>query len=267
MQYKGIYLIDMTPEKWDSLPLDRTRDMLVWKYEDEPILQKRRVIEWFKNKNGAVIWRDENNELWNFCAEIPIETKEDAMKLLKVNEKENLELKEENEKLKTKVNELKNSCSFQYYITMCNVKAKLKDKIENLEKENQELKEKIKSLQVERSEMARDVAWAVDKELIEKAVLDHPHSGHRITIIHELVEKKILEYTENNKPKKKFRKMTYKELSEWLATGKGQYKDGNFGSFRTELVYCKNEENTIVDNDCLIRGFNETEWHEPLIEE
>lgn len=74
---------------------------------------------------------------------------------------------------------------------------------------------------------------------------------------------KILKY----KPEKKTRRMTYKELSEWLATGKGQFKDGNFGSFRTELVYCKNEENAIVDTDCLIRGWNETEWHEPLVEE
>lgn len=66
--------------------------------------------------------------------------------------------------------------------------------------------------------------------------------------------------------------MTNHELAEWLSKGNGQFKhskfkNGSYESFRTELVYCNSEENAIVDNDCLIRGWNETEWHEPLVEE
>lgn len=141
--------------------------------------------------------------------------------------------------------------------------------IKNLEKENQELKEKIKSLRVERDEMAKSVSADLMFELTEMSIGakhfdDLQDKLHKIA---EFVQNKILEYMSESKTEKKFRKMTYKELSEWLAKGNGQFKDGNFGSFRTELVYCKNEENTIVDNNCLIRGFNETEWHEPLIEE
>lgn len=102
--------------------------------------------------------------------------------------------------------------------------------IENLEKENKELEAKLEAF------------------------------GE----LHKVAE--LVQYTINkSRSEKKFRRMTYKELSEWLAKGNGQYKNGNFGSFRTELVYCKNEENTIVENDCLIRGFNEDTWHEPLI--
>lgn len=265
MKYNGIKLIEMLPENWDG----KTRSMLVWD-DNSPSPYKKNVVGHFLRSS---YWMTEDGNCWQYCAEIPTEEKEDAMKLLIDNENEILELKEENEKLKTKVNELKNSCSFQYYITMCNVKAKLKDKIENLEKENQELKEKNKLLRAERHEMASVVSNAVWKELMNRAhknsyigVLQMP-AGFGFNDISDIVLNKILEYMSENKSEKKNRKMTYKELSEWLAKGKGQYKNGNFGSFRTELVYFKNEENTIVENDYLIRGFNETEWHEPLIEE
>lgn len=61
--------------------------------------------------------------------------------------------------------------------------------------------------------------------------------------------------------------MTNKELAEWLAKGNGQFKNGNFGSIKTVLVYTPREENTMVDNTCLIRAWNEDTWHEPLIKE
>lgn len=145
--------------------------------------------------------------------------------------------------------------------------------IENLKAENDELKAKIKTLSDERIKMANAVSGAVWKELMERVANQESlisvkmPKGLGFNDISDIVLNKILNYKSDNKSEKKVRRMTYKELSEWLATGKGQFKDGNFGSFRTELVYCKNEENTIVANDCLIRGFTETEWHEPLIEE
>lgn len=134
--------------------------------------------------------------------------------------------------------------------------------IENLKVENEELKEKIKSLQFERSEIARDVAWAVDTELIEKSVLDHPHSGHRITVIHELVEKKILEYTD--KPKKKLRRMTYKELNNWLEQGKGVVRIAKRVS--NTISYDCEDRNREVSGYYKICGYDEDTWHYPMIE-
>lgn len=219
MQYKGIELVEMIRKNWDG----RSREMLVW--DDESPSPYKEIIVGYNP--GDNYWMANDGYYWHHCAEIPDVSKEDAMKLLKDNEKEILELKSENKRLK----------------------------------------DKIESLKFDRIKMAHDVAWAVDQELMEKSVLYHPSSSFAIYYTKELIEKKILEYMSESKTEKKFRKMTYKELSEWLAKGNGQFKDGNFGSFRTELVYCKNEDNTIVDNNILIRNFNETEWHEPLIEE
>lgn len=79
----------------------------------------------------------------------------------------------------------------------------------------------------------------------------------------------VYEYriSENSEVKNNVRKMTNKELAEWLAKGNGQFKNGNFGSIKTVLVYTPREENTMVDNTCLIRAWNEDTWHEPLIKE
>lgn len=237
MKYNGIKLIEMHPGNWDG----KSRKMLVWTDASNPAYKDVcyiKTVIGYNSRKCAWVVDDKGLVHWPHCAEIPTEEKEDVMKLLIDNENEILELRQEND----------------------------------------DLKARIKSLRVERGKMANAVSGAVWKELMTRAknnndlIIITPEGGpgkvgFGFNDIADLVRNKIIDYESENPSDKKFRKMTYKELSEWLAKGNGQYKNGNFGSFRTELVYCKNEENTIVDNDCLIRGFNETEWHEPLIEE
>lgn len=74
-------------------------------------------------------WMANDGYYWHHCAETPTEEKEDVMKLSIDNENELLELREENQELKTKVNELKNSSSYQTYCGMCNTIAKLVEKL------------------------------------------------------------------------------------------------------------------------------------------
>lgn len=138
MKYNGLKLIEMLPENWDG----NRKFMLVWRFNNDTMPQQREVVEWYKNEHGFVIWRDVCNDYWPHCAEIPTEEKEDAMKLLIDNENKILELREENQELKTKVNELKNSSSYQTYCGLRNVIAKLEDKIANLKKKNKEMEEK-----------------------------------------------------------------------------------------------------------------------------
>lgn len=148
----------MTPEKWSGI----RKFMLVWNFNIDTMPQQREVVEWYKNEHGYVIWRDVYNTYWNYCAEIPKEAPDysidDLIKMITKRcedtswfpadsciveyLKSHKELKEENEKLKDKVNELKNSCSYLTHCGMCNTIAKLEEKIANLKKENEELKEK-----------------------------------------------------------------------------------------------------------------------------
>lgn len=274
MQYKGKELIEMLPENWDG----KSRNMLVWCDDTKPI---HRIVCGYDPIH--CVWLvAETQAVWKHCAEIPTEAEEDVMKLLIDNENEILELKAENEKLKTKVNELKNSCSYQVYSDMWNEKAKFEGKIANLEKENQELKEKNKLLRAERHEMADSVSRAVWKELMEKTALDNFNTaspGFRISIISQIVFDNVLKYKDSiegiidkSKPKKKLRRMTYKELAKWISNGNSEWAfsekcDNNVSIHSLDFVYYACDENKPVSDKYKIRGWDETEWHEPLIEE
>jgi len=144
MKYNEIELTEMIPTNWDG----NTRQMLVWNDNDD-ICHLACVIGYTYipiTINGFTDykWQWICNDVgpWPHCAEIPTEEKEDAMKLLIDNENKILELREENQELKTKVNELKNSSSYQTYCGLRNVIAKLEDKIANLKKKNKEMEEK-----------------------------------------------------------------------------------------------------------------------------
>lgn len=263
MKYNGIELEEMTSEKWDG----KSREMLVWVSGDkEPKI--KRVIGFDKGfAIGFKIGEDDYYLAYDHCAEIPTEAEEDTMKLLIDNENEILKLKEENEKLKAKVNELKNSCSYQTYCGMCNVKVKLEDKIENLEKE------KNKLLSAERYEMASAVSSAVWKELMDRAHKDsyigvpQMPTGFGFNDISDIVLNKIIDYKPENMSKKKTRRMTNKELSEWCAKGKGIFKNDDGNMTYTDFGFNINEMNEPVGGWIHIRGFDEKEWHEPLTEE
>lgn len=69
------------------------------------------------------------------------------------------------------------------------------------------------------------------------------------------------------KPDRK-RRMTNWELAKWVAQGNGQVKniDENCISSRGMMYYEKDEQKT-CGRYIQIRGWDETEWHEPLVEE
>lgn len=67
-----------------------------------------------------------------------------------------------------------------------------------------------------------------------------------------------------NKWEPKKRRMTNRELAQWLADGKGQYCTENFGHI-CDYSYLLGTDNEKVPNGYKIRGWNETEWHEPEV--
>lgn len=66
----------------------------------------------------------------------------------------------------------------------------------------------------------------------------------------------------------KKRRKTNRELAQWIAQGNGQMKhrDGNY-ILNTFNVYDIHDDDTPCPDYLVIRGWDETEWHEPLIEE
>lgn len=163
MKYNGKELVEMLPENWDG----KTREMLVWRdYDAKPRLA---LVCGFSLKGHPIAdignYKKEktysNHVVFQYCAEIPKEEPDysidDLIKLITKRceatswvpadrcivecLKSIKEIIEENEKLKTNVNELKNSCSYRLFTAMCNEKAKLEEKIENLKKEQKLNKE------------------------------------------------------------------------------------------------------------------------------
>lgn len=222
MKYNGKELIEMTPEYWDG----KTREMLVWDGWDEHTLRKLTLIGYDSmSKNWITSYPYKG---WHHCAEIPVEAKEDVMKPLNDNEKEILELKAENEKLKAK----------------------------------------IKSLSVERGKMANAVSNAVWKELMERAHKDSSigiirlPAGLGFNDISDIVLNKIIDY----ESEKKLRRMTYNELDNWLEQGKGLIRIGNH-HMSNKISYDYEDRNREVNDAYEICGWDEAAWHEPLIEE
>ena len=66
------------------------------------------------------------------------------------------------------------------------------------------------------------------------------------------------------KPEKKTRRMTYRELSEWLAKGNGQLRLRS-GDISIYVIYTK--DNSYVSDGMMIRKWDSDEWVEPVIEE
>lgn len=62
------------------------------------------------------------------------------------------------------------------------------------------------------------------------------------------------------------RRMTNRELSEWVAKGNGEFKNVEYLNTSTSHWYQNGAENKNVDDNIFIRDFGSDEWREPLVE-
>jgi len=69
------------------------------------------------------------------------------------------------------------------------------------------------------------------------------------------------------KPEPKTRRMTNRELAKWLAQGNGQFRIRDSTAGYSYMTTYLDREDKPVNNDVLIRAWDEAEWHEPLVEE
>lgn len=136
-----------------------------------------------------------------------------------------------------------------------------------------ELKAKIKSLRAERHEMASAVSNAVWKELMDRAKnIEGPVNtsmvGFGFNDISDVVLNKILDYKPEDKPVKKVRRMTGIELAEWCAKGKGLFKNTDKNMIYTYVSFDRDEQlNEPVGEWILIRGWDDPDWRDALVEE
>ena len=70
-------------------------------------------------------------------------------------------------------------------------------------------------------------------------------------------------YPYEEPPKKR---MTSRQLAEWLAKGNGQYTTDDFGRVYVEYDYSKGKENNEVDRRIIIRPWDSEEWVEPTVD-
>jgi hypothetical protein len=69
-------------------------------------------------------------------------------------------------------------------------------------------------------------------------------------------------------PERTKRRMTNRELARWIAQGNGQAKDINVPVVTLRgLVYDEADDDKPCPSYLAIRGWDETEWHEPEVEE
>lgn len=61
------------------------------------------------------------------------------------------------------------------------------------------------------------------------------------------------------------RRMTNRELARWLAQGKGQWNAKGTNAVSTSYSYGIDDKE--LPDNIMIRGWDEAEWHEPVIEE
>lgn len=82
----------------------------------------------------------------------------------------------------------------------------------------------------------------------------------------------VVDFSKIDTNEKKTRRMTYRELAKWISNGNGEWVfsekcDNNVSIHSFNFVYYACDENKTVSDKYKIRGWDETEWHEPLIEE
>lgn len=66
---------------------------------------------------------------------------------------------------------------------------------------------------------------------------------------------------------KESRRMTNRELAKWLAQGNGQWRSADANLIGMSYSYGMYEDTEEVLAGIMIRGWDEAEWHEPVIKE
>lgn len=280
-------LEEMTPSKWDG----KSRDMLVWNDSDIHELATRPVIGFI---DGHWITLHGWYDTWDHCAEIPKEMAltESLLEIARL-QGEILKLKDEKEQLNLVLNLLQkdnkqndsdttdtdtnvnireyqrmaydmellfiNGHSYYQYDDVDNLCTKFIKAMKKLIEENNRLKSEKHDMESPLNTCDNEcgnslVTGTIDEsnEVLHTCIAD-PKSCHC------------------NNSTRKYRRMTHRELAEWLAKGNGQYRFSSALEAKLEakfeyIYYCDNDDATVQDN-ISIRAWNEQIWHEPVIEE
>lgn len=62
------------------------------------------------------------------------------------------------------------------------------------------------------------------------------------------------------------KRMTNRQIAEWLARGNGEYSRDAYDRAYAEYSYFKSESNNEVDSDMKIRSWDSEEWVEPMVD-
>lgn len=68
------------------------------------------------------------------------------------------------------------------------------------------------------------------------------------------------------KPENKSRRMTHRELANWCANGNGEWTNASMRNAYQHFDYDVEREDEEVSEHIKIRSWNESAWHESLIE-
>lgn len=129
----------------------------------------------------------------------------------------------------------------------------------------------INTLHPEKAEIGKEYWYADDitrlKWIVEQDFRDNLGRLEHIYIEDNLFKiescRYYLLYPYEEPPKKR---MTIRQLAEWLAKGHGEFSQDDYYKVYAECVYFKNKENNEVDEHTRIRPWDSEEWIEPTVD-
>ena len=104
--------------------------------------------------------------------------------------------------------------------------------------------------------------YVIGKLDLYKREIERLHGYHSAVINRQQED---IEYrTKPEEPQS--RRMTYRELAEWLSKGNGQYKVHESSSYYNSLACCSSEDCKEVPVDYKLRRWGSDEWIEPTVD-
>lgn len=92
-----------------------------------------------------------------------------------------------------------------------------------------------------------------------KTALNLTHANHHFI--------DVVDFSKIDTNAKKTRRMTHRELANWLSNGNGEWTNAGNRTAYQRFDYDIEREDEAISEHIKIRSWNETEWREPLIEE